>query len=184
MGGIAEIHVMKSFAHFVGMTTQQHQSKPSTHGTAGGGGGGMRIVIPGDPVAQGRPRFYRAGKGVRAVDPEKSRNWKAEAQWHMQKACDEAGFDPVPAKVPVELTVVVKFRCPTSDYRKRNPRETRWHTKRPDLDNVIKAVKDAGTGILWIDDSQVVVIHASKVIADQGAPPGVVVNVIRKGMDP
>jgi len=137
----------------------------------------MRITIPGDPVAQGRPRFYRMGSGVRAVDPPKSRNWKAEAQWHMKQACDESGFKPIQAKVPVELSIEVVFRCPISDYRKREPREWRWHTKRPDLDNVIKAVKDAGTGILWIDDSQVVEISASKIIAAQDEPPMVIIEV-------
>jgi len=138
----------------------------------------MRITIPGDPVAQGRPRFYRTGAGVRAVDPAKSRNWKAEARWHMQNACQEVGARPIPAKVPIELGIKVVFRCPVSDYRKREPREWRWHTKKPDLDNVIKAVKDAGTGVLWFDDSQVVEIHASKIIAAQGEPPMVVIDVV------
>ena len=134
----------------------------------------MKITIPGDPVAQGRPRFYRMGEHVQTVDPPKSRNWKATAQHHMRLQCAK----PIPAKVPVELSIEVVFRCPVSDYRKRKPREWRWRTKRPDLDNVIKAIKDAGNGVLWLDDNQIVEIHASKIIAAQGEPPMILLDVV------
>jgi Holliday junction resolvase RusA-like endonuclease len=36
------------------------------------------------------------------------------------------------------------------------------HTKKPDLDNLIKFVKDCANGILWDDDSQVTAITAAK----------------------
>ncbi len=36
------------------------------------------------------------------------------------------------------------------------------HTKKPDLDNLIKFVKDCANGVLWHDDSQVNNIQASK----------------------
>ncbi|WP_338054164.1 RusA family crossover junction endodeoxyribonuclease [Schleiferilactobacillus perolens] len=39
----------------------------------------IRIEVPGDPVAQGRPRFARRGKFVSTYDPPKSRAYKQEA---------------------------------------------------------------------------------------------------------
>lgn len=36
------------------------------------------------------------------------------------------------------------------------------HTKRPDLDNVVKAIKDGANGVVWKDDSQVDDVRASK----------------------
>ena len=38
---------------------------------------------------------------------------------------------------------------------KKKPMPRVKHTKKPDTDNLMKAVKDALTGILWRDDSQV-----------------------------
>src|SRR5258708_8233313 len=52
------------------------------------------VRIPGEPVAQGRPRaFTRPGmKGVRMYDPPKSRNWKATAQQFYADALERAGI--------------------------------------------------------------------------------------------
>ena len=50
--------------------------------------------------------------------------------------------------------------------------EKKWkagiiHTKKPDLDNLIKFVKDCANGILWHDDSQVVTIEAAKLYSEE-----------------
>ena len=37
-----------------------------------------------------------------------------------------------------------------------------FHTKRPDLDNLAKAVKDALKGVIYADDSQIVEAHLFK----------------------
>ena len=118
----------------------------------------MKITIPGDPVAQGRPRFYRG----RVVDPPKSKAWKEAARLHMKAACK----NPIMKPMPVELVVHVCFKRPKS-----SKPDDRWKTTKPDLDNILKAVMDAGNGILWEDDSQVVTISASKFQAKE--EPGV-----------
>ena len=41
------------------------------------------------------------------------------------------------------------------------------HTKKPDLDNLVKFVKDCANGILWRDDAQVYRLHATKVYAEE-----------------
>jgi Holliday junction resolvase RusA-like endonuclease len=40
--------------------------------------------------------------------------------------------------------------------------ETTWHIKRPDLDNVIKAIADGSNKIAFHDDSQICRIIAEK----------------------
>jgi Holliday junction resolvase RusA-like endonuclease len=52
------------------------------------------------------------------------------------------------------------------------PTAPRWHTVRPDIDKLSRAVLDALTGIVWRDDGQVVQKHATKRYADAHEPPG------------
>lgn len=40
------------------------------------------------------------------------------------------------------------------------------HTKKPDVDNCVKAVLDAMNGIVWIDDAQIVSLLARKEYLD------------------
>lgn len=136
----------------------------------------IRITLPGEPIGQGRPRFARMGKFVRAYDPAKSRNWKATAQEHFVSAMRAAG-EAGPLLGPVEVTIRAIFTCPKSDYRKNNPRGQRPHAKRPDAENCAKAVLDAGTGILYADDAQVCDLKVEKIIGAQGEGPRVEVAV-------
>lgn len=50
---------------------------------------------------------------------------------------------------------------------------------RPDWDKLARAVSDALTGILYVDDSQVVQASVVKRYAQPGEPPGVVVECVR-----
>lgn len=101
------------------------------------------------------------------------------AQVHMAEALRQLGLlaPAFGAGRAVTLRVEAHFTCPASEYRKREPRPRRPHLKRPDLDNIVKAVKDAGKGILWIDDSQIHRLGAVKWIAPQGEPGRVVLTV-------
>ena len=137
----------------------------------------LRITLPGEPHAQGRPRAFKTPGGfIRLYDPASSRNWKATAQEHFITAMREAG-EAGPLLGPVEVTIRAVFTCPKTDYRKNNPRGQRPHAKRPDAENVAKAVLDAGTGVLYADDAQVCELKIEKVIGAQGEAPRVEVTV-------
>lgn len=126
------------------------------------------IRIPGEPCAQGRPRFARRGKFMSAYDPPKSRNWKATAQQHMVDAMKRRR----PLEGPLSCEIVATFTCPRSHWRKRTPQPVRLHWKTPDIENVAKAVLDAATGVLWLDDAQVARLLVVKLVGAQGAAPG------------
>lgn len=113
--------------------------------------------IPGRPVAQGRPRFYRVGAGIRAVDPMASRKWKEKAR---------RAFVAESAQLmegPLSVNVTSVFPLPQKDYSKMKQKKFIFHDKRPDLDNLVKAVLDAGNGVLYADDCKVVMLSARKV---------------------
>lgn len=124
------------------------------------------ITIPGEPVAQGRPRFVRRRSGhVGTYDPLKSRRWKLMARTRMAAAVGE-GF-PLFKEGPLKVTIIAVFACFGYRRRRRAPAEAILHSTRPDVENVVKAVLDAGNGVVWKDDGQVAILHASKVQAGQ-----------------
>jgi Holliday junction resolvase RusA-like endonuclease len=51
------------------------------------------------------------------------------------------------------------------------------HTKKPDLDKLVRSVKDALSKVAWRDDSLVVEIAASKAYARPGEPPRAEISV-------
>lgn len=137
----------------------------------------LRVVVPGEPCAQGRPKFARMGKFVRAYDPKKSRNWKAMAvEFIKATAASDAIVFP---DGPLRVMVTAVFTCPRGDHRK-TPVARRLHPKRPDAENVAKAVLDSGTAAgIWQDDSQVAILLVQKWIGAQGEAPYVAMEVAR-----
>jgi Holliday junction resolvase RusA-like endonuclease len=59
-----------------------------------------------------------------------------------------------------------------------------WHASKPDLDNLIKSVKDALKSILWHDDSQVAELVAQRLHCSGQEAPGVTVVLERLAGDP
>jgi Holliday junction resolvase RusA-like endonuclease len=141
------------------------------------------IRIPGEPHAQGRAKFRvittKSGASLpMAYDPAASRNWKATAQAHMASAVRKSGVEgSLFTDGPVELQVLAVFTSPKSADRKAgHPR--RWHIKKPDGDNVLKAVKDAAKGVLWRDDCQVCDERIVKVVGAQSEAPYLEIRVV------
>lgn len=119
----------------------------------------MTIVINGDPVAQGRPRFTTANGYPRAYDPAKSSDWKRFAK--MVASVEMAGSPLLEG--PLSLSVCVYRGIPASWSKKKQAQAIMGALRpvtKPDLDNYVKAAKDALTGVIWRDDSQIVDYHS------------------------
>lgn len=50
-----------------------------------------------------------------------------------------------------------------------------WHTRKPDLDKLTRSIKDALTGVIYNDDSQIVGLHCFKEYGDE---PGVDIELV------
>ena len=143
----------------------------------------LRITIPGNPHPQGRGRIVRirskSGKDYPMIaDPMKSRNWKATARQHMTAAVLE--WPSWKREGPLTVEILAVFECPRSQHRKKTRTTRRWHTsRRGDVDNIAKAVLDAGNGVLWIDDAQVAELFVRKIVGMQDELPHVEVTVVR-----
>ena len=73
----------------------------------------IQFTIPGKPVAQGRPRFYRRGKYVSAVDPQASRVYKADISYIAKKELEKINFKNL-MEGAIGLNVTAYFQCPKS----------------------------------------------------------------------
>jgi len=127
------------------------------------------ISIPGEPIAQGRPRFSNRGGFVKAYDPKKSREGKQSVKFFVANKMEEEGASPLEG--PLHMQIQFGIKLPTSQHRKRTPVPRKWRIKKPDLDNLIKLVKDACSGIVYLDDNQIVKISAEKIECAQGESP-------------
>lgn len=115
----------------------------------------MKLIIYGEPVAQGRPKFSTVNGFARAYDPEKSRDYKD----YIRLAAAEQLRGEKPLNGALALSVRVYRAIPKSMSKKcRTLAECgkiRPITK-PDLDNYVKGIKDALKSVCWNDDSQIV----------------------------
>jgi len=107
-----------------------------------------RTEIRIEPLPMPRPRSQPGGHG-RPFIPPKFRAYLEE----LQAALLEARVMRAPVAGPIALGL--EF----------------WRSsrRRCDLDNLVKGIWDAGNGVLWVDDSQIIHLEASKLV---GPPPG------------
>jgi Holliday junction resolvase RusA-like endonuclease len=125
----------------------------------------IMFTIYGEPVPKGRPRFSTRGKFPVAYTPEKTKNYESDVGM-MAKAAMGASQ---PLEGALEAFIYVTFSVPASYSKKRTEAclsGQEKHTKKPDLDNVVKSVIDGMDKIVFENDSQFTSIHATKVYGE------------------
>lgn len=113
-------------------------------------------TVPGEPAGKGRPRFARTGAGVRTYTPEKTAQYENLIRLEYGRQVGGMAFG---RDVPLRMTVTAWLSIPKSaGVRKRELMEKGVirPLKRPDSSNILKAVEDAGNGVVYPDDSQIV----------------------------
>lgn len=130
----------------------------------------ISFVVPGQPIAKGRPRISTRGGFARAYTPAKTVAYEGLIALAGQQAMDSA--PPYDGPVAIEATAI--FAIPPS-WSKKRQNAAHWHTSRPDADNIAKALGDGLNGVCWADDSQVASMRVLKVY---GGTPGLHVRVI------
>lgn len=141
----------------------------------------ITVEVHGVPKAQPRVRAFRRGNHAGVYDPGTADDWKTAVYL---AACMKKPEHPFEGAVV--LSVMFRFPRPKSHLRKDGslkPSAPLEHTQKPDLDNLVKAVKDAMANAgYWRDDAQVThYAPVAKAWADEGQSPGVRVAV--GGMD-
>lgn len=140
----------------------------------------ITITITGHPVAQGRGRAAIVAGHATVYKPGKSRRWEQDAR---QLARITMGARPN-LRGPLSMQLWAVFTTPASwpTWKREAALAQRIEPScKPDLDNLVKAAKDALNGVVWDDDAQVVHIEAWKLY---GPSPHVKVQVWRRATNP
>lgn len=121
----------------------------------------ITFTVPGEPVAKGRARSFIRNGHIGHYTPEKTVSYEKLVKEAAQKSMG----DKLPAEGAVSLVVRAYMGIPTSWSQKKQRAAALGEitpTKRPDLDNIVKAIKDGANCVTWKDDSQVIDVRASK----------------------
>ena len=120
----------------------------------------MELIVYGDPVPQGRPRFTNG----HAYDPQRSQNYKKLVRfWVTQHLKKIPGFKPFENALCVDL--IFYMGIPSSWSKKKRIQAINGEIRpisRPDADNLCKSVTDAVNGLLWVDDSIITDLSVKK----------------------
>lgn len=123
------------------------------------------ILIPGDPFGKQSVRAALRGKRAMTYMPK-------ETVAYETRCAEEAALSMQGAPIiegPVELSIQLFYPIPASWSKKKQEKARLGQIvpdKKPDSSNVLKSVEDGFTGVVWVDDCQVVDHHITKRFSD------------------
>lgn len=119
----------------------------------------MEFIVEGEPQGKARPRFSRRSGTV--YTPAKTAKYEKQ----IKAAFLAAGGETFPIDSYVSVTVNAYFSIPKS-YMKGKRLACKHNisrpAKKPDIDNILKAVLDALNGVAYEDDKQVIEVTCRK----------------------
>ena len=115
--------------------------------------------VEGRPETKGSAKAFRSkstGKVIVVNDNARCKAWQTAVAWKARLAMRSA--PPTPAPVEVAVT-----------FRVARPKKTKLAAPRLDLDKLARALLDGMTGVVYVDDKQVVRLVAVKEWGEDGA---------------
>lgn len=124
----------------------------------------LAFTVPGEPRGKGRPRIGRVGPHARMFTDKKTANYESL----VALAAETAMRGAAPFDCALELHMRVRMVPAASASKKARAAMldgSQPPTKKPDLDNVVKAILDGCNAVAFRDDVLVVAQTAAKVYA-------------------
>lgn len=122
----------------------------------------ITFKFDGTPLAKQRHRSTRQGRTYNPQSKEEAAvKWEAKKQYHR-----------APFSGPVTMSVRAVFPRPNGHFGtgrnqyKLKPSSPKYHTKKSDVDNIVKFYADCLNGIAYMDDCQVIEISSRKEWSD------------------
>lgn len=113
----------------------------------------MKFIVNGKPTGKGRPRLSRWG----VYTPNKTVAYENLVKFSYLQATDDKLVN-----CAIKIEIWAYFEPPRSISKKKyNELIGKAYTKKPDIDNIGKAILDALNGIAYEDDNQIaeLVVH-------------------------
>lgn len=145
----------------------------------------VAFTVAGIPAPAGSKRAFVPKGWSRAIITDanpKASDWKRTV-----KAVAREVYQGSPVRAPLEVTFRFISTRPKAHYRSGKNAHLlkadapQFPAGKPDTTKLIRGTEDALTGILWVDDAQIVRQTASK---DWGDAPGAVIEVWAIGPEP
>lgn len=140
------------------------------------------FIVLGEPQSQGRHRTRAFVAGGRAI--AQTYEAKKDKVNKVNIRAQVVNQNPVLYRGDgkgIMLSIIFVLPRPKNHYGKKGnllPSAPKDHTTKPDLDNLVKAIMDALTGICWEDDKQISAQIVVKSYVDEGYPvPQTVIKV-------
>lgn len=127
----------------------------------------VTYMVEGNPVGKGRPRFARRGNFVSTYSPTKTRDYESV----IKDAAKQAMGSSSPLETPVTVAIYITAPIPQSYSKKRTEAclsGSERPIKKPDIDNIAKCFLDAMNQVVYLDDTQVLTLHVTKVYGTVG----------------
>jgi Holliday junction resolvase RusA-like endonuclease len=144
----------------------------------------VSFFVPGVPAPGGSKKGFfnpKLNRVLMTPASKKTKPWMAQVSAFAMEAVQKGKGTVLTGAV----LLWIEFRMPRPQNHFRTgqhegelkPNAPHFCTKKPDLTKLVRSTEDACTGIVWGDDSQVVIQNVSKVYCDPGQTPGAQIGV-------
>ena len=113
----------------------------------------IKFVVDGEPKGKGRPRFRRFGNFIQTYTDAKTKSLET----NIRNTYLKYGFDSnLEENIPVDIDIKFYMPIPKSlSEKKKKELIDQPHTRKPDVDNMLKSVYDGLNKAAFADDSQI-----------------------------
>lgn len=135
----------------------------------------VTFTVAGEPQGKARPRVTRNG----TYTPKKTRDYERRVQLAYREQCGGVSF----GDRQLTVTITAYMQPPGSVSKKKRAAMlagTIYPKRKPDADNIAKAVCDALNGIAYRDDAQVSLLIVEKLYGDL---PRVTVHIMERSAE-
>lgn len=138
----------------------------------------ITLHVPAVPVAQPRARATVRGGHATVYNDDRHpvNTFKATVRMALREA-----YRGEPLTGPLRCDCLFIMPRPQAMVWKTKPMPRTFHDKKPDRDNLDKAVMDALKGLAWIDDAQVCDGTIQKQIAAGNEQPHAIITITQLG---